>query len=136
MNESQFLKLLSAELCALASLLFGGMDGLLTALLIFMVLDYITGLIAAKKHLNSETGFAGITKKGIMLMIVAVGNIFDTLILNSDTSVFRSAVIGFYLANEGLSIIENTARLGVPYPEKLKKALQQLKSDNNDGEMK
>ena len=119
MNIEQFLKILSAELCALASLLFGGMDGLLTALLIFMVLDYITGLIAAKKHLNSETGFAGITKKGIMLMIVAVGNIFDTLILNSDTSVFRSAVIGFYLANEGLSIIENTARLGVPYPEKL-----------------
>ena len=105
----------------------GGVDGLMTALLIFMVLDYITGLMCAiaDKQLSSAVGFKGICKKVLILMLVGVANVVDIHIVGTG-SALRSAVICFYLSNEGLSLLENAAHIGLPIPEKLKSVLAQL----------
>lgn len=111
--------------------LFGRLDGLLIALLVVITMDYISGLVLAKinRNLSSATGFKGLAKKGFILAIVIVGNIIDTQILGAG-SVFRSAVICFYLANECISILENAGSIGVPLPKKLKDILIQLREDN------
>ena len=105
----------------------GGMDGLMIALLIFMVLDYITGVMCAiiDKKLSSATGFKGIFKKVLILMLVGVANVIDLHVIGSG-SALRGAVIAFYLSNEGLSLLENAAYIGLPVPEKLKSVLEQL----------
>ena len=105
----------------------GGMDGLLTALLIFMTVDYITGLMCAvaDKKLSSSVGFKGICRKVLIFTLVGIGNIVDVYVLGQG-GVLRTAVIFFYLSNEGVSIMENTAHLGLPIPEKLKDILEQL----------
>ena len=105
----------------------GGVDGLMIALLVFMVLDYITGvLIAIADHkLSSAVGFTGLAKKMITVMLVGVANIVDTQVIGTG-SALRGAVICFYLSNEGLSLLENAAYLGLPVPEKLKEVLSQL----------
>ena len=133
MKIHTFLKLLSAEICGLAALLWGDLDGLLKALLIFMVIDYATGLAAAfrGKKLSSAVGFTGILRKGVMLAIVALANVLDTLVLGSGSSATRSAVIGFYLMNEGLSILENADRLGVRWPKLIRDALMQLSHEED-----
>ncbi len=127
-----FLKWLSAEIFAGFGFLFGGMDGLLTALMVFMIMDYLTGIIIAIKEnsLSSETGFYGLAKKGMMLMIVAIGHILDTQIIGG-SSMLRSGAAGFFIANEGLSILENAGKLGIPLPKKLKMVLNQLKDEND-----
>lgn len=139
MKIHTFLKLLSAEICGLAALLWGDLDGLLKALLIFMVIDYATGLAAAfrGKKLSSAVGFTGILRKGVMLAIVALANVLDTLVLGSGASATRSTVIGFYLMNEGLSILENADRLGVRWPKLIRDALMQLgrEEDTNEQEV-
>ena len=134
MRADTFLKLLAAELLAIAGFLWGSLDGLLRALIVFMVIDYLTGIGAAykDKRLNSSVGFVGIVRKGVMLLIVAVGNVVDTQVLGGSGSICRSAVIGFYLANEGLSILENAGDLGVKWPKILRDALEQLKKDKED----
>lgn len=134
MRLETFLKLVAAYLCGIAGFLWGDLDGLLKALLIFMVMDYGTGLAAAfrEKRLSSAVGFWGILRKGVMLLIVAVGNVVDTQVLGGTGSICRSAVIGFYLANEGLSILENAGALGVKWPKILRDALEQLKKDKED----
>ena len=105
----------------------GGVDGLMTALLIFMVLDYITGLMCAviDKKLSSAVGFKGICKKVLILMLVGVANIMDVHVIGTG-SALRGAVVCFYLANEGLSLLENAAHIGLPVPERLKDVLAQL----------
>ena len=105
----------------------GGVDGLMTALLIFMALDYITGLMCAiaDKKLSSAVGFRGICKKVLILMLVGVANIMDVHVIGTG-SALRGAVVCFYLANEGLSLLENAAHIGLPVPEKLKDVLAQL----------
>ena len=105
----------------------GGVDGLMTALLIFMVLDYITGLMCAiaDKQLSSAVGFKGICKKVLILMLVGVANVVDIHIVGTG-SALRSAVICFYLSNEGLSLLENAAHIGLPIPDKMKDVLAQL----------
>ena len=105
----------------------GGMDGLLTALLIFMTVDYITGLMCAvaDKKLSSSVGFRGICKKVLIIMLVGVAHIVDLNVVGSHEAL-RSAVICFYLSNEGVSVLENASRLGLPIPEKLKAVLGQL----------
>ena len=105
----------------------GGMDGLLTALLIFMAVDYVTGLMCAvvDKKLSSEVGFKGIFKKVLIFALVGIGHILDTRVIGSG-SVMRTAVIFFYLSNEGVSLLENAAYLGLPIPQKLKSVLEQL----------
>ena len=136
LNGFDFFKWMSAELFALAGFLWGGMDGLLTALLVFMVLDYVSGVVIAykEKRLSSEVGFWGLVKTCMTLVLVTVGHFLDTQVFGGGSSMFRSGVVGFFLANEGLSILENAGKLGVPLPEFLKKALEQLKNDSDKKE--
>lgn len=105
------------------------------ALIAFMALDYLTGVLvaAAQKELSSKVGFKGIAKKVIILALVAVGHILDTHVLGGG-AVCRSAVSGFYIANEGISILENAAELGLPLPKKLIDVLKQLRDDNDKEE--
>ena len=113
----------------------GGLDGFLYALLAFVVIDYITGIMCAvlDKKLSSEVGFRGIFKKVLIFALVAVGHIVDQNVIG-DGSVIRTAVIFFYLSNEGISILENTVHIGLPVPQKLKDVLEQLhnRSDKED----
>lgn len=124
----------AAAIGGVCGALIGHVDGVLLALLFFMAADYITGLMvgAVQHNLNSEIGFKGLMKKVFILLLVAVGNVLDVYVIGSG-AVVRSAVIAFYLANEGLSILENAGKLGVPYPDKLKNVLAQLK-DDDDGD--
>lgn len=112
----------------------GGADGLLIALIVLAVLDYVTGVMCAiaDKKLSSAVGARGIFKKVLIFMLVGVGHIVDTHVVGTG-SALRSAVICFYLSNEGLSVLENTAHLGLPVPDKLKEILTQLHGrDGND----
>ena len=105
----------------------GGVDGLMIALLIFMGLDYITGVMVGilDKRLSSSVGFKGLFKKLCIVMLVGVANVVDTQVIGTG-SALRGAVICFYLSNEGLSLLENAAYLGLPVPDKLKNILSQL----------
>ena len=118
----------------------GGIDGMMIALIVLMVLDYITGVMCAvmDKKLSSAVGFKGICKKVLILMLVGVANIIDVHVVGNG-SALRGAVICFYLSNEGLSLLENAAYIGLPVPERLKEVLSQLhrreekeKEDTND----
>ena len=113
----------------------GGCDGLLIALVIFAVADYITGVMCAvaDKKLSSEVGFKGICRKVIIFMLVGVAHVIDVNLIATG-SVLRTAVIFFYLSNEGVSLLENAGHLGLPIPEKLKIALEQLhdRSEKSD----
>ena len=115
----------------------GGVDGLMTALLIFMVLDYITGLMCAiaDKKLSSAVGFKGICKKVLILMLVGVAHIVDLHVVGTGDAL-RSAVVCFYLSNESVSMLENAAHLGLPIPEKLKSVLAQLHGREDETESK
>ena len=105
----------------------GGCDGLLIALLIFVVCDYITGVMGAisDKKLSSAGGFRGICRKVLSFILVGIANVIDINVLGQ-VGVLRTAVIFFYISNEGLSLIENAAHLGLPIPGKLKEVLEQL----------
>lgn len=111
----------------------GGFDGVLYALIVFVVVDYATGLMAAglEKKLSSSVGFRGIFKKVVIFCLVAVGHMIDAHVIGNG-SVLRTAVIFFYLSNEGISILENAGRIGLPIPEKLKSVLEQLKEEKTD----
>ena len=111
----------------------GGLDGLLIALIIFMVLDYITGLMCAiiDKKLSSAVGFRGICKKVLILMLVGLANVIDMHVVGTG-SALRGAVIAFYLSNEGLSLLENATHIGLPVPEKMKEVLAQLHGRGDD----
>ena len=104
----------------------GGCDGLLLALVLFAVADYITGVMCAvaDKKLSSEVGFKGICRKVIIFMLVGVAHVIDVNVIATG-SVLRTAVIFFYLSNEGVSLLENAGHLGLPIPEKLKIVLEQ-----------
>lgn len=105
----------------------GGNDGFIYALLAFVVIDYITGIMCAitDKELSSEVGFKGICKKVLIFALVGIGNLLDIYILGQ-AGILRNVVIFFYLSNEGVSILENASHLGLPVPEKLKEILKQL----------
>jgi len=114
----------------------GGVDGFLYALIAFTVIDYITGVMCAitDKNLSSSIGFKGICRKVLIFTLVGIGNIVDVYVLGQG-GVLRTAVIFFYLSNEGVSILENSAHLGLPIPEKLKEVLEQLHNrGGNDDE--
>ena len=120
----------------------GGMDGLLIALIVFVVLDYITGVMCAiaDRKLSSAVGFRGVCRKVLIFALVGVGHVLDTHVVGTG-SALRSAIICFYLSNEGISMVENAAHLGLPVPEKLKTILEQLHdkdrtepTDQGDGE--
>ena len=105
----------------------GGMDGLLIALLVFMILDYVTGVMRAiaDHELSSAVGFKGICRKVLIFALVGVGHVLDTHVVGTG-SALRSAVICFYLSNEAISLFENAAHLGLPIPDKLREILSQL----------
>lgn len=112
--------------------LFGDINGLLVALLIAMSLDFVTGIIVAvvKHELSSNICGKGIAKKVLMLCIVVVGHLVDSAVIGEGAAV-QNLVVMFYLANECISLLENSARLGVKYPDKLIKILEQLREGNN-----
>ncbi len=118
---------------------FGEMDGFFYALIAFVVIDYLTGVMCAilDKTLSSNVGFRGIFRKVLIFVMVGIGHVIDTqLIGNGDA--LRTAVIFFYISNEGVSLLENAAHVGLPVPEKLKDVLAQLhdrtenKEDNEE----
>lgn len=135
MNNRTIFETVCGVVGGLAGFLFGAVDGLFYALTAFVVMDYMTGVISAiiKKELSSRTGFEGVFKKIMVFVLVALANIIDKQVLGGTEGVLRSAVVAFLLANEGLSILENVSRAGMPVPKKLKGILSQIK-ENNDNE--
>ena len=121
------IQLVFAAVGGLLGYFLGGCDGLLYALIAFVVIDYITGVMCAisDKTLSSEVGFKGICRKVLIFLLVGIGHIVDAQVIGSG-GVMRTAVIFFYLSNEGISLIENAAHLGLPVPDKLKAVLEQL----------
>ena len=113
----------------------GGCDGLLYALLAFVVIDYITGVMCAiaDKKLSSEVGFKGICRKVLIFLLVGIANILDVNVIGTG-SVLRTAVIFFYISNEGVSLLENASHLGLPVPQKIKEVLEQLHKRAEDKE--
>lgn len=109
----------------------GGLDGFLYALIAFVVIDYLTGIMVAvlERKLSSEVGFRGIFKKVLIFSLVAVGQIIDSQLIQTGSAI-RTAVIFFYLSNEGISILENTAKIGLPIPQKLRTVLNQLNKED------
>lgn len=120
---------------AVLGFMYGEVTGLFWALIAFMALDYITGVVVAiiEKRLSSEVGFRGLAKKFLILVFVAVGHITDAYILGG-TPAAMSAVMLFYIANEGISIIENAASLGLPVPKKLTSIMEQIKNKSESEE--
>ena len=114
----------------------GGCDGLLIALVVFVVVDYLTGVMCAigDHKLSSAVGFKGICRKVLIFLLVGIANILDVQVIGSG-SVLRTAVIFFYISNEGVSLVENAAHLGLPVPDKLKDVLEQLHDrDGKEGQ--
>ena len=111
----------------------GGCDGLLVALIIFVACDYTTGVLCAisDRKLSSAVGFKGICRKMLIFILVGIANILDIHVLGHE-GVLRTAIIFFYISNEGLSLTENAAHLGLPVPEKLKNVLEQLHDRNKE----
>lgn len=120
-------KVLFSLIGGLVGRLVGEVDGILYALLVFMVIDYVTGVFAAvvERQVSSSLGFRGIFKKIALLGLVTVGHLIDTAIIKQGGAI-RTMVIFFYLSNEGLSILENIVRIGLPVPEKLQTILKQI----------
>lgn len=112
----------------------GGCDGLLYALIAFVVIDYITGVMCAiiNKQLSSEVGFKGIFRKVLIFLLVGIANIIDVQMIGTG-AVLRTAVIFFYISNEGVSLLENAGHLGLPIPEKIKTVLEQLHDRAENG---
>ena len=121
-------KSIMAWICTIISFLFGDMEGMLIALIALIILDYISGVIAAavEKRLSSEVGAKGIAKKIFMLLIVALANIVDINVIG-DGHVLKTVTVVFYICNECISLIENAGRIGVPVPKKLLDVLEQLR---------
>ncbi len=123
------LKSVVSGIIGIAGFLIGEFDGLYKALLMLIIADYITGVIVAvvKKQLSSEVGAKGIAKKILMLIVVAVANVLDVQIIGGGAGL-RNITIIFYAANEVISLLENTGKLGLPYPPKLLDVLEQIKN--------
>ena len=113
----------------------GGCDGLIIALVVFVIVDYLTGILCAieDRSLSSEVGFKGIAKKVVIFLLVGIANILDVEVIGTG-SVLRTAVIFFYLSNEGISILENSTHLGLPVPKKLKDVLEQIHDRSEEKE--
>lgn len=124
---------------AVIGFMYGEVNGLFWALIAFMALDYISGVLAAigGRKLSSKVGFRGIAKKLLILVFVALGHITDTYVLGGVPAAMSAAML-FYIANEGISIVENAAALGLPVPQKIKSVLEQIKnkSGEDDNESK
>lgn len=125
------IKIACGAIAAVLSNMFGGFDVLFVALLWCVLIDYITGICAAiyQKKLNSETGFKGILKKFVILCIVALAH---ELALVVGVPELRDLVLGFYIANEGISILENAGKMNIPVAKSLCDFLEQLKDKGDN----
>jgi toxin secretion/phage lysis holin len=135
-DVASMMQFIFAALGGAIGAVMGGFDGFLYALIVFVGVDYVTGVMAGilSKELSSRIGFRGIFKKIVIFCLVAVSHIIDSQVIGNG-SVLRTAVIFFYLSNEGISILENAAHIGLPIPKKLKMVLEQIKEDDgNEGE--
>lgn len=130
-----FMQLIFSAIGGWLGYFLGGCDGLLFALLAFVVIDYITGVMCAiaDKTLSSEVGFKGICRKVLIFLLVGIANVLDVQVIGTGC-ILRTAVIFFYISNEGISLLENAAHLGLPVPAKMKALLEQLhdKSEKED----
>lgn len=126
-------KTIIAVLGTVAGYLWGPWDVFLELLLVFVALDYITGFVCAAIHhrLSSEVGFKGLARKVLIFAVIAVASMIERIIPGANSAI-RSATCCFYIANEGLSILENVAQMGVPFPKSIKKMLVQLKKDDKE----
>lgn len=133
MSKFHAFQLFFTTLGGMLGAFLGGVDGILYTLIVMIIIDYVTGFMCAivEKRLSSEVGFRGIFKKVVILMIVGIANMIDVHVLTQG-AVFRTAVIFFYISNEGVSIIENAGILGLPIPAKLRAILEQLKDEGDE----
>lgn len=134
-SDEEYTKYFTANFTAMGGYIgwfLGGFDGFMYALITFVVIDYVTGLMVAvlEKRLSSEIGFRGIFKKVLIFTFVGIGNIIDVYLLKNGSAI-RTAVIFFYISNEGISIIENSAKIGLPIPQKLRDVLRQLNKEDD-----
>ena len=132
-NVVDLMQWLFAAVGGVVGAILGGWDGFLYALVLFVVVDYLTGILVAiqRKNLSSEIGFHGIAKKVAIFCLVAVAHVIDAKVIQNGGAV-RTAVIFFYISNEGISILENVTALGLPVPEKLRNVLEQLKDSSDE----
>lgn len=112
----------------------GSVDAFIYTLIAFVIADYLTGVLRAgvEKKLSSSIGFKGIAKKIMIFIVVGIANLCDVNLIKGDGTMIRTAIIFFYIANEGLSILENSVAIGLPVPDKLKAMLEQLKEDKHE----
>lgn len=129
----EYIKLVFASIGSLIMWYIGGADGLIYALISFVTVDYVTGVAVAvmNRKLSSSVGFKGIARKVIIFLLIGVAHLVDTYVTNSNT-LLRSAVCCYYIANEGISILENASLIGLPIPKKLREVLIQLKQKGDD----
>lgn len=113
----------------------GGIDGFIYALVAFVVVDYLSGIMLAitERKISSQVGFRGIFRKVLIFALVGIGNIIDTYVIKNGSPI-RTACIFFYIGNEGISILENVAKIGLPVPEKLKNILEQINEEDDKNE--
>ena len=132
MNWKNNFELVTGIFGGVVTYVLGGWDIAMITLAVFMVLDYITGMCASyiTKEWNSETGAVGLVKKGTIILLIVLGVFLDRLV-TGDTWIFRNVIAMFYIANEGLSVVENCGRIGLPIPKRLLDALEQLRNDND-----
>lgn len=129
-------KIIFAGVCTGVTYIFGGWDLAMLTLITFIVIDYLTGLLKAfvTKEISSAIGYKGIAKKGGIFVVLIISVALDRL-LNTGNWVFRTLTCFFYIANEGISIIENLAAIGVPIPYKIIEVLAQIKDSSDKGEI-
>lgn len=130
-NTLNFIKGIFTAIGGYLGYVLGGHDSFLYALIAFVVIDYLTGVMLAiiRKEVSSSIGFKGIFKKIMVFLMVAIGHTIDAYLIKNGGAI-RTAVIFFYISNEGISILENSANIGLPVPSKLKEILVQLKDEN------
>lgn len=124
-------RVLVMGVATIMDVLFGGADGIFTTLIVFMTMDYLTGILSAtiQKRLSSKVGFRGLIKKCGVLCIISLTAIMERNLLNTTT--LRNAVVFYYISNEGISILENLSKIGIPIPKKLKDILYEINEDQN-----
>lgn len=135
MDNIKYIKTLAALLGTYTGYFLGGLDGLLAVLIIMIVIDYVTGVMVAiaEKKISSKIGFIGICRKILIMLFVGIANVLDLYVIGSG-SMLRTASIFFYISNEGISILENASKLGLPVPVKIKNMLDQLHDTAEKGE--
>ena len=134
-NMEKYFNGIVAIIATFFTYLFGSWDLALQVLIVFMVLDCVTGVLYAfiSNQLNSEVGFKGLVKKLMILVVLIIGVLLDRILLTGNW-VFRTLVCYFYIANEGISLLENVANIGIPIPNKIRNALEQLNKDDEESE--